>query len=195
MTARRICDTLKEIYGCEMSEGFISDVTDKLLPKIMERQGRPLAAVYPAVFIDAIHCPVRGEAGVVKKAAYVVLGISEQGCREVLGLYIGGNESAKYRLSILNEPKNRGVKDILILCADGLTGIKDAIATASPRTEYQRCIVHQVRYTMRYVSEKDRKPFSADLKTIYYAPNEELAPAALERVTEKWQAKYPNCMK
>ena len=168
------------IYGFEVSEGFISDVTDKLLPKIQERQSRPLEDIYPVVFIDAIHCAVRDEVGVRKKAAYIVLVISASGHKEVLGICIGENESAKYWLSILNELKNRGVKDILITCADGLSGIKEAVEASFPQTEYQRCIVHQVRNTLKYVSDKDRKAFANDLRRIYGAPNEELALGELE---------------
>ena len=125
----------------------------------------------------------------------MVLGINQDGRKEVLTIEVGENESSKYWLSVLNSLKNRGVKDILILCADGLSGIKEAIAAAYPKTEYQRCIVHQVRNTMKYVSDKDRKPFCADLKTIYQAPTEEKALEAMERVTEKWSGKYPNSMR
>ena len=129
--------------------------------------------------------------GVIRKlAAYVILGINTEGKKEVLTITIGDNESAKYWLSVLNELKNRGVKDILIICADGLTGIKEAIAAAFPKTEYQRCIVHQVRNTLKYVPDKDRKAFATDLKTIYQAADEQKALAALERVTEKWTPKY-----
>ena len=130
-----------------------------------------------------------------KLAAYVILGINPDGRKEVLTIEVGENESSKYWLSVLNGLKNRGVKDILILCADGLSGIKEAIATAYPKTEYQRCIVHQVRNTMKYVPDKDRKPCCADLKTIYQAPTQEKALDALERVTEKWGEKYPNSMR
>ena len=130
-----------------------------------------------------------------KLAAYVILGINMDGQKEVLSIQVGENESAKYWLSVLNELKNRGAKDILVICADGLSGIKEAIAAAYPKTEYQRCIVHQVRNTMKYVADKDRKPFADDLKTIYQAPSEEQALEALERVTEKWSVKYPNSMK
>ena len=181
-----------DIYGFEVSEGFISDVTDKLLPKIQERQSRPLEDIYPVVFIDAIHCAVRDEVGVRKKAAYIVLGISASGHKEVLGICIGENE---YWLSILNELKNRGVKDILITCADGLSGIKEAVEASFPQTEYQRCIVHQVRNTLKYVSDKDRKAFANDLRRIYGAANEELALGELDRAAEKWHQKYPNSMK
>lgn len=125
----------------------------------------------------------------------MVLGINQDGRKEVLTIEVGENESSKYWLSVLNSLKNRGVKDILILCGDGLSGIKEAIAAAYPKTEYQRCIVHQVRNTMKYVSDKDRKPFCADLKTIYQAPTEEKALEAMERVTEKWSGKYPNSMR
>lgn len=195
MTTRQISDTLQDIYGFEASEGFISDVTDKLLPQIEEWQNRPLSDVYPVVFIDAIHYSVRDNGIIRKLAAYVILGISKEGLKEVLTIQVGENESSKYWLSVLNGLKNRGVKDILILCADGLTGIKEAISAAFPNTEYQRCIVHQVRNTLKYVSDKDRKPFAADLKTIYQAATEEAALEALERVTQKWSAKYPNSMK
>lgn len=195
MTTRQISDTLLDIYGFEASEGFISDVTDKIMPKIEDWQNRPLSEVYPVLYIDAIHYSVRDNGVIRKLAAYVMLGINSDGYKEVLTIEVGENESSKYWLSVLNGLKNRGVKDILIICADGLSGIKEAIATAFPKTEYQRCIVHQVRNTMKYVAEKDRKAFCADLKTVYHAPTEEKAQEALEHVTEKWSGKYPNSMK
>ena len=195
MTTRQISDTLYDIYGFEASESLISDVTDKIMPQIEEWQNRPLSEVYPVLYIDAIHYSVRDNGIIRKLAAYVILGINSDGYKEVLTIEVGENESSKYWLSVLNGLKNRGVSDILIICADGLTGIKEAIATAFPKTEYQRCIVHQVRGTMKYVSDKDRKPFCADLKTIYYAPTEEKALEALQRVTEKWNGKYPGSMK
>ena len=195
MTTRQISETLEDIYGFEASEGFISDVTDKILPQIEDWQNRPLSEVYPVLYIDAIHYSVRDNGVIRKLAAYVILGINQDGYKEVLTIEVGENESSKYWLSVLNGLKNRGVKDILILCADGLTGIKEAIAAAFPHTEYQRCIVHQVRSTMKYVADKDRKPFAADLKTIYHAPTEEKALESLERVTEKWSPKYPHALK
>ena len=195
MTTRQISETLEDIYGFEASEGFISDVTDKILPQIEDWQNRPLAEVYPVLYIDAIHYSVRDNGIIRKLAAYVILGIDPDGHKEVLTIQVGDNESAKYWLSVLNELKNRGVKDILVICADGLSGIKEAITTAFPKTEYQRCIVHQVRNTLKYVADKDRKPFATDLKTIYHAATEEKALEALERVTEKWTEKYPNSMK
>lgn len=195
MTTRQISDTLDDIYGFEASEGFISDVTDKILPEIEDWQNRPLSEIYPVLFIDAIHYSVRDNGVIRKLAAYVILGINLDGIKEVLSIQVGENESSKYWLSILNELKNRGVKDILIICADGLTGIKEAINTAFPKTEYQRCIVHQVRNTLKYVSEKDRKLFATDLKTIYQAASEQKGLEALKRVTDKWTEKYPNSMK
>ena len=181
MTTRQISDTLMDIYGFEASEGFISDVTDKIL--------------HPILYIDAIHYSVRDNGIIRKMAAYVILGISCEGKKDVLTIEVGDNESAKYWLAVLNSLKNRGVKDILIICADGLTGIREAIRTAFPKTEYQRCIVHQVRNTLKYVSDKDRKAFANDLKTIYNAPNEEQERANRDRITEKWSEKYPNAMK
>ena len=195
MTTRQISDTLEDIYGFEASEGFISDVTDKILPQIEDWQNRPLSEVYPVLYIDAIHYSVRDNGIIRKLASYVILGINMDGKKEVLTIQVGDNESSKYWLSVLNDLKNRGVKDILIICADGLTGMKEAIAAAYPQTEYQRCIVHQVRNTLKYVAEKDRKPFATDLKTIYHASNEEKALEALEKVTAKWSEKYPNSMK
>lgn len=195
MTTRQISETLMDIYGFEASEGFISDVTDKILPDIEDWQNRPLSNIYPILFIDAIHYSVRDNGVIRKLAAYIILGINGDGKKEVLSIHVGENESAKYWLSILNELKNRGVQDILILCADGLTGIKEAIAAAFPKTEYQRCIVHQVRNTLKYVSEKDRKAFAVDLKTIYHASSEEKGQEALERINQKWAPKYPGALR
>lgn len=155
--------------GFETSESFISDVTDKILPQIEEWQNRPLEAVYPIVFIDAIHFSVREDGVVQKCVAYVVLGIDADGKKDVLSIDVGENESSKYWLSVLNSLKNRGVQDILILCSDGLTGIKDAIPAAFPKTEHQRCIVHVVRNTLKYVANKDMKAFAKDLKTYIYS--------------------------
>ncbi len=195
MTTRQISDTLMDIYGFEASEGFISDVTDKILPQIEDWQNRPLSEIYPVLYIDAIHYSVRDNGVIRKLAAYVILGINLEGRKEVLTIEVGDNESSKYWLSVLNNLKNRGVHDIMIICADGLTGIKEAISTAYPNTEYQRCIVHQVRNTLKYVSDKDRKPFATDLKTIYQAASEQKALEAKERVKAKWEDKYPRAMK
>ena len=195
LTTRQISDQIEEIYGFDVSESFVSNVTNKILPEIIDWQNRPLDDVYPIIFIDAVHFAVRHEKIIKKLTAYVVLGISKEGKKEVLGLYIGENESSKYWLGILNELKNRGVKDILIMCADGLSGIKESIQVAFPNTEYQRCIVHQVRNTLKYVSHKEKKSFAADLRSIYTAPTEEKGHETLLEVQKKWEDRYPNSMK
>lgn len=195
LSTRQISEQIEDIYGFDISEGMVSDITDKLLPEIEEWQKRPLSDVYPIVFIDAVHFSVRDERVVKKLAAYVILGVNADGIKEVLGIYIGENESSKYWLGVLNELKNRGVKDILVLCADGLTGIKESIAAAFPNTEYQRCIVHQIRNTLKFVADKDKKEFSKDLKSIYQAANEEIGYQNMIEVSEKWEKHYPNSMK
>ena len=195
MTTRQISETIEDIYGFETSEGFISDVTDKIMPQIEDWQNRTLDEIYPILYIDAIHYSVRDNGVIRKLAASVILGLTVDGRKDVLTINIGDNESSKYWLSVLNELKNRGVKDIMVICDDGLSGIKEAIATAFPNTEYQRCIVHQVRNTLKYVPDKDRKEFAKDLKTIYHASTEEKAREALDMVSEKWTPKYPNSMK
>lgn len=195
LTTRQISEQIEEIYGFECSEGFISDVTDKILGEIDDWQKRPLDSVYPIVFIDAVHFSVRDDNRIRKLAAYVMLGINSDGMKDVISLQIGENESSKYWLGVLNELKNRGVEDIMVICADGLTGIKEAIATAFPKAEYQRCIVHQVRNTLKHVYYKDMKPFAKDLKTIYLAPSEKAGYENLQEVKQKWEEKYPNTMK
>ena len=195
MTTRQISETLEDIYGFEASEGFISDVTDKILPQIEEWQSRPLSSIYPIIFIDAIHFSVRHDNMITKLAAYVVMGINEDGRKEVLTIEVGENESSKYWLGVLNSLKNRGVRDILILCSDGLTGLKEAISAAFPKTEHQRCIVHMVRNTLKYVANKDMKNFAKDLRTIYTAPDEKTAVKRLEEVDKKWTPHYPAALK
>ncbi len=191
MRTRQISDQVEDIYGFDVNESFVSKVTDKILPKIKDWQNRILDSIYPIVFIDAVHFSVDG---IVKKlTAYVVLGIALEGIKEVLGLYIGKNESSKYYWSgIFNKLKNRGLNDILILCADGLTGIKQSIQTAYPDTEYQRCIVHKVRKTLKYISYKNKKEYTRDLKTIYSAATEEYGFQTMESVVSKLSDKYPN---
>ena len=194
LTTRQISSVIEDIYGCEISEGMVSNITDKIMPDIEAWQNRPLSAVYPIVFVDCIHFSVRDEHIVKKLAAYIILGISIDGHKEVLSITVGENESAKFWLSVLNSLKNRGVKDIFVLCADGLSGIKESIATAFPKTEYQRCIVHQVRNTLKYVANKDMKEFAKDLKTIYHAADEKTGYEQMLKVKEKWDTKYPNAM-
>lgn len=195
LTTRQISEQIEDIYGFEVSEGFVSDVTDKILGEIDDWQKRPLDDVYPIVFVDAVHFSVRADNVIRKLAAYVILGINKDGCKEVISLQIGENESSKYWLGVFNELKNRGVKDIMVLCADGLTGMKEAVAAAFPETEYQRCIVHQVRNTLKYVASKDKKAFANDLKTIYHAPDADSGYEQLLEVKEKWGDHYPNAMK
>lgn len=195
LTTRQISDQIEDIYGFECSEGFISNVTDKILQEIDDWQKRPLDSVYPIVFIDAVHFSVREDHVIKKLAAYVMLGINADGIKDVISLQIGENESSKYWLGVLNELKNRRVKDIMVICADGLTGIKETIATAFPQSEYQRCIVHMVRNTLKYVNYKDMKMFANDLKSIYHAPDEKTGYENMLEVTKKWNPKYPNTMK
>lgn len=195
LTTRQISEQIEEIYGFECSEGFISNVTDKILQEIDDWQKRPLDEIYPIVFIDAVHFSVREDNRIRKLAAYVILGYTLDGMKDVIGLEIGENESSKYWLGVLNSLKNRGVKDIMIICADGLSGIKEAIQAAFPLTEYQRCIVHQIRNTLKHVSYKDMKAFASDLKSIYLAPDEKQGYESLQLVKEKWDPKYPNAMK
>ncbi|WP_143318349.1 IS256 family transposase [Clostridium sp. HBUAS56017] len=195
LTTRQISEQIEDIYGFEVSEGMVSNITDRLLPEIEEWQQRPLSEIYPIIFIDAVHFSVRDNHVIKKLAAYVVLGINQDGRKEVLTIQVGQNESSKYWLSVLNELKNRGVRDILVVCADCLSGIKESINVAFLDTEYQRCIVHQVRNTLKYVADKDKKEFAKDLKSIYQASSEEQGHACLLKVNEKWQEHYPNAMK
>ena len=181
---------VNELYGIDISDSTISRITDKIVPVIKEWQQRPLEEVYSVVFLDAIHFHVRHEGRIIKKAVYIAIGLDMEGFRNVLGMWIGENESSKFWLTVLNDIKNRGVRDILIVCVDGLTGFPAAISSVFPKAEIQHCIIHQIRNTTRFVSYKDIKPLMADLKRIYTAPNEETAVYELESFGEKW-TKYP----
>lgn len=192
MTTRDIHDHLQDVYGVDASAEMISHMTDRILPIAKEWQNRPLERKYAVVFMDAVHFHVRQDNQTVKKAVYVAIGIKLDGSKEVLGMWIGGNESAKYWLGVLNEIKNRGVQDIMIVSVDGLTGFGDAIGAVFPKAEVQRCIVHQIRYTTKFVSYKDIKPFMKDLKSVYQADTEELALSALDVLEENWGKKYPS---
>ena len=194
-TTREISEQIEDIYGFEASAELVSKITDKIQPQIEEWQNRRLSEVYPIVFIDAVVFNVRKDKIVQKCAVYIALGIDADGKKDVLSMEIGGNESSKFWLEVLNGLKNRGVKDILVLCADGLSGMKEAISAAFPMTEYQRCIVHMVRNTLLHVSEKYKKSFAADLKTIYHAPTEEIALENMLAVKDEWEQIYPNSMK
>ena len=191
MTTGDIEGHIKEIYGLDVSDSAISRITDKILPVVKEWQARPLQEIYAVVYMDAIHFHVRAEGQIVKKAVYIVLGLDMEGRRDVLGMYIGENESAKFWLTVLNNLKNRGVEDMLIVSVDGLTGFPDAIEAVYPKAEIQKCIIHQIRNTTRFVSYKDIKPLMADLKRVYAAVDEPAAPAELERFEELWGKKYP----
>lgn len=195
MSTRDISEHIESMYGFEVSAELVSKVTDKLYPQIEEWRNRPLSAVYPIVFIDAIVFNVRIEKVVEKSSAYVVLGVNSEGRKEVLSIEIGATESAKYWLSVFNALKGRGVKDILLICADGLSGIGEAIEASFPQTEYQRCIVHMLRNTLKFVSYKDRAAFARDLRSIYQAADEAAGYANMQRVRDKWDKKYPQAMK
>ena len=191
MTTSDIETHIQDIYGLECSDSTISRITDKILPVVREWQSRPLEEVYAVVFMDAIHFHVRSEGQIVKKAVYIAIGINMDGLKEVLGMWVGENESAKFWLSVMNGLKNRGLQDILIACVDGLTGFPAAIEAVYPKTEIQQCIIHQIRNTTRFVSYKDIKALMADLKKVYAAIDEQTALSELETFDEKWGNKYP----
>lgn len=191
MTTSDIETHIRDIYGIECSDTTISRITDKILLVVREWQSRPLEEIYAVVFMDAIHFHVRSEGRIVKKAVYIAIGIGMNGLKDVLGMWIGENESAKFWLSVLNGLKNRGVEDILIACVDGLTGFPAAIEAVYPKTEIQQCIIHQIRNTTKYVSYKDIKALMADLKKVYAAVDEQTALTELDNFDEKWSEKYP----
>ena len=191
MTTSDIETHIQDIYGLECSDSTISRITDKILPVVRDWQSRPLEEVYAVVFMDAIHFHVRSEGQIVKKAVYIAIGINMDGLKEVLGMWVGENESAKFWLSVMNGLRNRGLQDILIACVDGLTGFPAAIEAVYPKTEIQQCIIHQIRNTTKFVSYKDIKALMADLKKVYAAIDEQTALSELESFDEKWGAKYP----
>lgn len=191
MSTRDIHEQIKDIYGIEVSAEMVSKITDKILPEIKEWQSRPLNPIYPFVFMDAIHYKIREDGRIINRAAYVVLGVTLDGTKDILSITIGANESSKFWLGMLNDLKNRGVQEVLFFCVDGLAGFKEAINAVYPNAEVQRCIIHMLRNSFKYVSYKDIKKFSADFKAIYRAPSEEVALAELENVKEIWGKKYP----
>ncbi len=192
LSTRDISEHLKGMYlGVEISPTLISNVTDKILEQVTQWQARPLAELYPIIFFDAIHFKVRDEGKIVSKAAYTCLGIGIDGRKDVLGIYIGESESATFWLSVLTDLSNRGVKDLLIACVDGLKGFPEAIKTIFPKTEVQSCIVHQIRNSLRYVGSKYQKEFLSDLKVIYQAASLELAEIGLKKLESKWGERYP----
>lgn len=191
MTTGDIEAHIRDIYGVEVSDTTVSRITDKILPIAKEWQQRPLEAVYAVVFLDAIHYHVRSEGQIVKKAVYIAIGIDLDGKKDVLGMWVGENESAKFWATVLNGLKNRGVEDIFIACTDNLTGFSAAIEAVFPKTEIQNCIVHQLRNSSKYVSYKDLKALMADLKAVYAAVDEPSALTALDTFSERWDQKYP----
>lgn len=195
MSTRDIHDQVKDIYGIEVSADMVSKITDRIVPEIKEWQNRPLDPMYPFVFMDAIHYKVRHEGQIVNKAAYVVLAVNLDGYKDILGIWIGENESSKFWLGVLNDLKNRGLEDVLIFSVDGLTGLKEAIQAIYPHSDIQRCIIHQLRNSFKYVSYKDLKEFSRDFKAVYTAINEDTALDNLSSVKDKWGVKYPYAIK
>lgn len=195
MSTRDISEQIKNLYGIEISAELVSKISEKIMPQVTEWQARPLEAIYPFVFMDAIHYKVREDHRIVTKAAYVVLGINLDGYKEILGIWIGQNESSKFWLGVLTELKTRGVNEVYLFCVDGLTGFREAINAVYPKAAIQRCIIHQLRASTRYVSYKDIKNFVADLKTVYGALTEEQAFENLMVFKDKWGKKYPSAIK
>ena len=195
MSQRDIEDTVREIYGAEVSQGLISKITDKILPEVHEWQNRPLEKIYPVIFFDGIVFNSRKDSKIISKCVYSVLGINMEGQKEILGTWISENESASFYASICSDLKSRGVSDIFIACHDNLTGLCEAINAVFPKTKNQLCIVHQIRNSCKFVPYKDRKAVCADLKKIYGAVNLDDAEFAKEEFREKWDKKYPNILK
>ena len=191
MSYQNISAHLEEIYGLEVSVGTLSAITDKIIHAVKEWQARPLPSIFPIVWLDAIHYKIRENGKVATKAVYTILGVNLDGRKEVLGLYISEHEGANFWLQVLTDLSNRGVKDILIACVDGLKGFPEAIQAIFPATEVQLCIVHQIRNSLRYVGSKNHKEFMADLKRVYKASTRDLAESELDILSEKWNEKYP----
>jgi transposase-like protein len=187
----QISQHIEDIYGVSFSKSAITAVTDKLIPLLNEWKKRPLEAIYPFVYLDAIHYKVREDGHYISKAFYTVLGVNLEGKKEILGLYLNESEGAKFWLQVLTDLQNRGVKDILIASVDGLKGFPEAINAVFPQTEVQLCVVHQIRNSLRYVASKDQKQFATELKSIYQAFTKEEAELALDKLEEKWGKKYP----
>jgi putative transposase len=195
VSTRDIESHMKDIYGINVSPSLVSKVTDKVLPQVFEWQSRVLDPVYPIVFLDAIHFKVKHENRIINKAAYTVLGINSDGVKDILGIWIGENESASFWLNVCQELKSRGVEDILIVCKDGLSGFSEAINATFPKTDIQSCIIHQLRNNVKYVPHKNRKEVIDDLKKVYKAFTLEQAEFAFEEFKEKWEQKYPSVVK
>ena len=191
MSTRDIHDQLQDLYGIELSAEMVSKITDRILPEIEEWQSRPLNPVYPFVFMDCIHYKVREDGRILSRAAYIVLGVTVEGYKDILSITVGANETSKFWLGMLNDLKNRGVQDVLFFCVDGLPGFKEAIRAVYPQAEIQRCVIHMLRNSFKYINYNDLKKFSSDFKAVYNAPTEAAALAELENIKEKWGRKYP----
>ena len=191
MTVREIQGHLEDIYAVEVSPDLISSVTDSVLEEVRAWQNRPLDAVYPIVFMDALRVKIRDNGHVINKAVYMALGVNLDGHKEVLGLWVAKEEGAKFWLKVVTELKNRGLKDMFIACVDGLKGFPEAIESVYPETQVQLCVVHMVRNSLRFVPWKDKKAVVADLKIIYTATNAEVAKENLKAFRIKWNEKYP----
>ena len=195
MSQRDIAEQIKNLYDVEISPELVSKISEKIMPEVNEWQNRPLESVYPFVFMDAIHYKVKENHQYITKAAYVVLGINMEGSKDILGIWIGEHESSKFWLNVLTELKSRGVRDVYLFCVDGLTGFREAIEAVYPNAGIQRCIIHQIRYSTRFVSYKDIKELMADLKLVYTAVTEDEALHNLMSFKEKWSKSYPSCVK
>lgn len=191
MSTRDIHDQLQDLYGIEMSAEMVSKITDKILPEVKEWQSRPLDPVYPFVFMDCIHYKVREDGRILSRAAYIVLGVTLDGRKDILSITVGANETSKFWLGMLNDLKNRGVKDVLFFCVDGLQGFKEAIQAVFPQAAIQRCVIHMLRNSFKYINYSDLKKFASDFKKVYNAPSESAALNELDGVREKWGKKYP----
>jgi putative transposase len=195
MTTRDIQAHLQDIYGVEVSPDLISNVTDSVINEVKEWQNRPLEEIYPVMYLDATIVKVRSEGRVINKSAYLAVGITLEGLKDVLGIWLEQTEGAKFWMKVMTELKNRGIKDIYIACVDGLKGFPDAIEALFPKTEVQLCVVHMVRNSLRFVSWKDRKKVAADLKAVYHAATEEEARMQLDEFADTWDARYPTISK
>jgi putative transposase len=195
MSQHDISEQLKNLYDVEISPELVSKISEKIMPEIAQWQSRALEAVYPFIFMDAIYYKVKENNQYVNKAAYVVLGVTMEGNKDILGIWIGESESSKFWASVLNDLKSRGVNDVFLFCVDGLKGFPEAISAIFPKSQIQRCIIHQIRYSTRFVGYKDIKELMSDLKLVYKAVTEEEAVNNLIKFKDKWGKKYPSCIK
>jgi len=191
MSYRDISKHVDEMYGMTLSPSVLTEITDRILPKVTEWRNRPLEDVYPIIWLDAMHYKVHEDHRVVKKAVYNIMAISKSGHKEILGIYLSESEGANFWLQVLTDLHERGLKDMLIVCTDNLSGFSKAIESIYPKAEVQKCLVHQIRNTLKYTASKDQKEMVKDMKKIYKADTKELAQQALSELCEKWQTKYP----